>query len=841
MDTVERLIDYFVPDHYDLRLTINEKAHTFEGTVTIKGMTTGDDRAVKLHAKELTIVRATIDDKPAKFVAGKHDELALTVDKLQAGEHTVTVSFSGEITDPMHGLYPSYYRHDGVKKELFATQFESHHSREVFPSIDEPAAKATFDVTLTTTAGQTVLSNMPMKHQDEKDGSLVTSFQTSPRMSTYLLAFVIGDMQKKSAQTKNGVEVSIWSTVAQPAANLDYALTHAVNTVEFYEEYFDTPYPLPKSDHVALPDFSSGAMENWGLITYRELALLADPKKSSIDHRRHVAKVVSHELAHMWFGNLVTMAWWNDLWLNESFANMMEYLSVDALYPEWNTWLEFDAHETVMALRRDSLDGVQSVQVEVHHPDEIGSLFDPAIVYAKGGRLMRMIQHYVGDDAFRVGLKQYFTDHAYKNTVGNDLWDALEKASGKKVTTIMNAWISQPGFPVVNITRDGENVSLSQERFFIGPHNPSDSLWPIPLDAAADGAPKLFDNPKISWPSKDPIRLNSADTSHFITNYDDMSRKHLIGKVADGTLDTVGRIQLLHESTLLTRAGLMSTDQLIPLIQAYKDESLESVWDMISLSLAELRKFVELDKDAEAKLRQFCAWIAKKQYDRLGWQAKEGESEDDTKLRTTVIALTLYGEVPEALEKAKQLYETQPTEKLDAELRPLILSSVARYGDGKVVDDMLEAYKRSQDSELKLDICVGATSTRIPEKISLMLDSMKDVDTIKPQDVFYWFVHLVRGKESRELAWQWIRDNWDWVEKAFAGDKSYDDFPRYSSGALTTRKQLEQYKEFFEPKKNIPALTRVITLGIGEIEGRVELIERDKGAVIAALKALKLA
>jgi aminopeptidase N len=841
MDTVERLIDYFVPDHYDLRLTINEKAHTFEGTVTIKGMTTGDDRAVKLHAKELTIVRATIDDKPAKFVAGKHDELALTVDKLQAGEHTVTVSFSGEITDPMHGLYPSYYRHDGVKKELFATQFESHHSREVFPSIDEPAAKATFDVTLTTTAGQTVLSNMPMKHQDEKDGSLVTSFQTSPRMSTYLLAFVIGDMQKKSAQTKNGVEVSIWSTVAQPAANLDYALTHAVNTVEFYEEYFDTPYPLPKSDHVALPDFSSGAMENWGLITYRELALLADPKKSSIDHRRHVAKVVSHELAHMWFGNLVTMAWWNDLWLNESFANMMEYLSVDALYPEWNTWLEFDAHETVMALRRDSLDGVQSVQVEVHHPDEIGSLFDPAIVYAKGGRLMRMIQHYVGDDAFRIGLKQYFTDHAYKNTVGNDLWDALEKASGKKVTTIMNAWISQPGFPVVNITRDGENVSLSQERFFIGPHNPSDSLWPIPLDAAADGAPKLFDNPKISWPSKDPIRLNSADTSHFITNYDDMSRKHLIGKVADGTLDTVGRIQLLHESTLLTRAGLMSTDQLIPLIQAYKDESLESVWDMISLSLAELRKFVELDKDAEAKLRQFCAWIAKKQYDRLGWEAKEGESEDDTKLRTTVIALTLYGEVPEALEKAKQLYETQPTEKLDAELRPLILSSVARYGDGKVVDDMLEAYKRSQDSELKLDICVGATSTRIPEKISLMLDSMKDVDTIKPQDVFYWFVHLVRGKESRELAWQWIRDNWDWVEKAFAGDKSYDDFPRYSSGALTTRKQLEQYKEFFEPKKNIPALTRVITLGIGEIEGRVELIERDKGAVIAALKALKLA
>lgn len=840
MDTVERLIDFFAPDHYDLILDLDRPGRIFSGTVTITGESNGDNQPIKLHAKDLTVSAATIDGQDASFASGQHDELAISLDQLPAGKHIVTVTFSGKITNPMHGLYPCYYEHEGVKKELLATQFESHHAREVFPCIDEPAAKATFDLQLVTEKDQSVLSNMPVKTQTDNDNRLVTTFDTTPRMSTYLLAFVVGDLQRKTAKTNSGVEVNVYATVAQPANSLDFALKSAVELIEFYDDYFGTPYPLPKSDHVALPDFSSGAMENWGLITYRQIALLTDPENSSIDQRQHVALVVAHELAHQWFGNLVTMAWWNDLWLNESFANMMEYLSIDALHPDWNIWFQSITHETVIALRRDSMDGVQAVQVAVNHPDEISTLFDPAIVYAKGGRLMRMVQYYIGDDAFRAGLKQYFADHAYSNTVGDDLWNALEAASGEKITAIMNRWIAQPGYPVVTITRDDENISLSQQQFFIGPRKLSDRQWPVPLDASDKNAPRLLDNPTITFPSTGPIRLNRSDSAHFITNYDTVSRQHLIDQVADGTLDTIGRVQLLDESTLLARGGIMTTDQLIPLIQAYRHESLEPVWETIALAMAELRKFTEDDKDAEKQLRRLSAWMAREQYDRLGWDAIDSEDEEDTKLRSTVIGLMLYGEDPGALKKAQEIYDNTPLEKLNPELRALIISTVARYGNASVVDDLIAAHRKTQSSELKLDICVGVTSTRDHDKIALILETIKDTDTIKPQDVFHWFIYLVRGRDSRDQAWQWIRDNWDWVEQTFSGDKSYDDFPRYSASGLLTQQHLDEYKAFFEPKKNIPALTRVITLGISEIEARVALIERDKIAVNDALKALEL-
>ncbi|MFZ2544933.1 MAG: ERAP1-like C-terminal domain-containing protein, partial [Candidatus Saccharimonadales bacterium] len=419
-------------------------------------------------------------------------------------------------------------------------------------------------------------------------------------------------------------------------------------------------------------------------------------------------------------------------------------------------------------------------------------------------------------------------------------WEALEASSGEKITDIMNTWISQSGYPVITIERDGENVSLSQKQFFIGPHEPSDRQWPIPLNTDGTSAPKLLNSPRITFSSPNPIRLNQNDSAHFIVNYDELSRQHLISQVADGSLDPIGRVQLLDEATLLARGGVMGSEQLLPLAIAYKNETLESVWDIISLALAELRKFVDDNKDAEHKLRELSAWIAKQQYQRLGWETVKGEPEEDTKLRSSMIGLTLYGEVPEALEKAHKLYETVPLEEMDPELRALVISSVARYGDGNIVDKLLDAYRTTSSGELKQDICVGITSTRIPEKISLLLDSMKDTDIVRPQDVFRWFVYLIRGRESRKLAWKWIRDNWDWVDKTFSGDKSYDDFPRYSASGLITRQQLQEYIDFFEPKKDIPALARVITMGISEIEGRVELIERDKDAVVEALLALEL-
>lgn len=837
MDSVERLTEYFVPEHYNLALALDEQNHKFSGRVEITGKSTGQD-FIKLHAKDLQILSAEIDNEKAVYSIGNTDTHEFSVNSLPAGRHTLAIEFSGDITDQMHGLYPCYYEVDGVKKELFATQFESHHAREMFPCVDEPAAKATFELELNTAKYDAVLSNMPISTQKTSGERLITSFDTTPRMSTYLLAFVVGDLHKKSAKTKGGVEVNVWATAVQPTSHLDFPLDIAVRAIDFYDDYFDTPYPLPKSDHVALPDFSSGAMENWGLITYREMALLADPKTTSISSYRYVATVITHELAHQWFGNLVTMEWWNDLWLNESFATLMEYISVDALQPDWKIWLDFDTNESIIALQRDSYDGVQAVQVDVHNPDEISTLFDGAIVYAKGARLLRMIQTHVGKDAFRAALKEYFKKHAYGNTVGDDLWQELGTASGEPVADIMNTWISQSGFPVVSITSNENKTTLEQKQFFVGPHAESTKTWPIPLGSDSHNLPRIMTDTSLAVDGNQPLRLNTTNSAHFITNYDDKSLAALLAQVADGSLDTYGRIQLLNEGVLLANGGVISNAKLLDYLQAYGSETLEPVWDMISLALGNLRKFVDDDLEAEKALRSLSAQIASKHYQRLGWEKQPGESDDDTKLRNTVIGLTLYGEVTEALATAREIYDSTPLEQIDAELRPIIISSVVRYGDESIVDALIDTYRNTNSPELKQDINIGVTSTRIPTKISELLDYLKDSNTIRPQDVFRWFVYLVRGRESRDLAWQWTRDNWQWIEKTFGGDKNYEDFPRYVANGLKTTDHLREYREFFEPLKAEPALTRAITVGITEIEGRVELVQRDGTTVTAALKAL---
>lgn len=833
MQKVSRLIESFTPEHYTLSLTLNREERTFSGTVSIKGIT-HTDNSLRLHAKDLTIETALVDGRQASTKHHSNDELEVLLDDMPADKHIVVIGFSGTITDGMHGMYPCYFEHDGSKKELLATQLESHHAREVFPCVDEPEAKATFDLSLTTEKDIVVLGNMPIEWQREENDKLVTKFQTTPRMSSYLLAWVVGEMHKKTAHTKSGVEVNIWATPAQSPESLDFALDIATRVTDFFDEYFGIPYPLPKADHVALPDFSAGAMENWGLLTYREVALLADPKTTSISNKHYIAMVIAHEVSHQWFGNLVTMKWWNNLWLNESFANLMEYIAVDALHPEWNIWLDYSSSETIMALRRDALDGVQAVQTEVSHPDEIGTVFDGAIVYAKGGRLLRMLQHYIGHEAFRKGLRSYFKKYAYQNTEGEDLWQELSKASNKDISSFMNAWVSQPGYPVVHIEESG----LRQEQFFIGAHEDSDRLWPIPLEASVPITPPLMKTKLLTTNIQPGERLNVGDTAHFITHYPSDHLAALVDQLGTGSLEAIDRLQLLHEQVMLTRGGISSSAELIPLLQAYKDETVESVWDIIALALGELKKFVETDKEAETHLRELSRMVAEREYERLGWHAKTDEPETDTKLRATILSMTLYGEDKSALNDAHSLYGNG-INSLDPELRALIISTEVRHFETpELIDSLIELYRSTSSADLQMDICAGITSTRNPETIQKLLVIMKDLSIVRSQDLFRWFVYLIRGRESRNSAWRWMKDNWSWIEKTYAGDKSFDDFPRYAATGLVTAEQLKDYTAFFTPMMEVPALKRVIQLGISEIEARVELIERDRTAVHQTLASL---
>ena len=834
MTKVPRLLDTFTPNHYNLTLDLTRaEEKEFSGTVIISGESTSE--SISLHSKGLTIQSATIDNQPANVSFGEFDELRLSQPNLKNGNHTIRIDFSGNITDAMHGLYPCYFTHDGVKKQLFATQFESHHAREVFPCVDEPAAKAEYDLTLITRPGITVLGNMPVKSEEENDDSRTTTFEKTPRMSSYLLAFVIGELHKKSARTKSGVEVNVWATPAQNENTLDFALDIATRSIDFYDEYFGVKYPLPKSDHVALPDFSSGAMENWGLITYRESCLLADPELTPESSRRFIATVIAHELSHQWFGNLVTMQWWNDLWLNESFANMMEYVAIDALHPEWRMWEDFATNEVTAALRRDSLDGVQSVQADVNHPDEISTLFDPAIVYAKGGRLLVMVRKLIGEEAFRAGLKSYFEKFAYKNTVGNDLWQELESASGQPIVNLMNAWISQPGLPVVSVSNSHNTVILSQERFFIGEHQPSDALWPIPLFANQPLDVKILNKKEATVSIEKPLQLNCGLSAHFITKYDESTREYLLKNITE--LPTLDKICILQDATILARAGFENSASLLPLALSLKTETNEKVFGMAAGALTELRKFVDDNDAARDSLKRISGEFARATFEELGWDEKAGESDDDRERRTTALSLMMYSEDKDVLNEAKTRFDNNKLEDLPTEIRALIISANVRHFETpEMIDNLFATYKNTPSNDLQNDIAIGLTSTKNPKTAEKILANIKDSNIIRPQDASRWFVYLIRTRENRQIAWNWLKENWAWVEDTFGDDKSYDDFIRYAATALLTTNELNDFQQFFEPMMDIPALTRTIKLGITEISARVELIERDKADVLSALQ-----
>ena len=834
MTKVPRLLDTFTPNHYNLTLDLTRaEEKEFSGTVIISGDSTGE--SISLHSKGLTIQSATIDNQPADVSFGEFDELRLSQPNLKDGNHTIHIIFSGNITDAMHGLYPCYFTHDGVKKQLFATQFESHHAREVFPCVDEPAAKAEYDLTLVTQTGITVLGNMPVKSEEENGDSRTTTFEKTPRMSSYLLAFVIGELHKKTARTKSGAEVNVWATPAQNENTLDFALDIATRSIDFYDEYFGVKYPLPKSDHVALPDFSSGAMENWGLITYRESCLLADPELTPEYSRRFIATVIAHELSHQWFGNLVTMNWWNDLWLNESFANMMEYVAIDALHPEWRMWEDFATNEVTAALRRDSLDGVQSVRADVNHPDEISTLFDPAIVYAKGGRLLVMVRKLIDEEAFRTGLKSYFEKFAYKNTVGNDLWQELESASGQPIVNLMNAWISQPGLPVVSVSNSHDAAILSQERFFIGEHQPSNALWPIPLFANQPLDVKILNQKETAVSIEKPLQLNCGLSAHFVTKYDESTREYLLKNITE--LPTLDKICILQDATILARAGFENSASLLPLALSLKTETNEKVFGMAAGALMELRKFVDDNDAARESLKRISGEFARATFEELGWDEKDGESDDDRERRTTALSLMMYSEDKEVSNEAKTRFDNNKLEDLPTEIRALIISANVRHFETpEMIENLFTAYKNTPSNDLQNDIAIGLTSTKNPETAEKILANIKDSNIIRPQDASRWFVYLIRTRENRQIAWNWLKENWAWVEGTFGEDKSYDDFIRYAATALLTTNELNDFRQFFEPMMDIPALARTIKLGITEISARAELIERDKADVLSALQ-----
>lgn len=839
MAEVKRFYETFHPDHYDIYLDISREKKRFHGKTVVVG--DAQEELVKLNQKYLKITSVRVDQKKVDFDYNDKDEV-VNIKAGKVGKMKIEVDFEGKLTDTMMGIYPSYYEVDGEKKQLVGTQFETTFARQAFPCVDEPEAKATFALAIKfdEKPGETIISNQP--EEKFKDG--VHYFKPTVRMSSYLVAFVFGDMQRKLTKTKSGVEIGVFATRAHQAKELDFALDIAKRSIEFYEDYYETPYPLEHSYQVALPDFSAGAMENWGCVTYREAYLLLDPDNTSLEMKQLVATVIAHELAHQWFGDLVTMKWWDNLWLNESFANMMEYVAIDALEPNWKIWEMFQTSEVPAALQRDATDGVQSVHVMVNDPAEIDALFDSAIVYAKGSRMLVMVRALLGDKALREGLKNYFAAHKYGNATGDDLWKALGEASGLDIGAIMHSWLEQPGYPVVNAKVEDGKLVLTQKQFFIGEGKEVGRKWQIPLNSNYAAVPKIMKDEKLVVGDYNdllanngvPFRLNVGNNSDFIVKYDQTLLDDILSHIDE--LDAVDKLQLLQDFRLLAEGGQMSYADIVPLLPKFADSTSPIVNNALYRIISTLRNFVTPGSDEEKQLKKLYNLLSEKQVKRLGLLPKAGESNDDNLTRPYVVAASLYANNDDTIDGLHAIYSenSDNLENISADIRSSVLvNEVKNFGNMTLFDKLLKKYQETSDASLKQDLCAGITSTKMPEIVDAIVDDFEDAQIIKPQDLRAWYRNVLANPFGQEQAWNWIRLEWPWLEATVGGDMEFATFITVTANVFHTEERLDQFKDFFEPKINTPGLTREIKMDTKVIETKVNLVKKEQAAVNEAI------
>lgn len=832
---VKRLFNHFRPEHYGL--TIDIEKFEFQGEVVIIGRKTGPpSKRITLHQKELTIQSAevikldkkngaeTIDTQRINPHAG-YDEVRLHFGQtIYPGKYQIKIAFSGKITPQMQGLYPCFFEHDGQQKHLLATQFESHHAREVFPCIDEPEAKATFELKIACQKVKTVLSNTPIKAQKTINQKLITEFERTPKMSTYLLAFVIGQLDFKEATTKNGVTLRAYAT-PDNVQFTNFALDTAVRCLEFYNKYFDIDYPLAKCDLVALPDFASGAMENWGLITYREQAVLVDPNNTGLSNKQWVAMVVAHELAHQWFGNLVTMRWWTDLWLNEGFASWIEYLAIDYLYPDWDMWTQFIASEQQSALKLDALQHTHPVEVPIKHPDEIKSIFD-AISYNKGASIINMLHDYLGPKQFKQGLRHYLKKYSHSNTDTKDLWAALEEASQKPVIDFMQAWTSQPGFPAISLNKK----QISQQRFLINPtaNLEDQSTWPVPLLDNQGCLPDLLKTPQknINLTNVENLKINSNQAGFYRTIYSKNQLEDLAESLRKDNFSPLDRLGILSDVFETAKAGKLDTVDSFKILKNYKNENNNAVWDVIAGNISSVRQVMD-SQELRDLMKPYVIQLTNKQLKRLGWEVNATDSHFDKLLRPTILGLSASSDHFKTTEIATSKFKkSKKIEDIHPDVRDVVYATSARIINDQITfDKLVDLYQSTSLSEARFSLAVGITQFRDPAIIQQALNLIIS-DLVRPQDVAYWVAYSLKNRFARHATWQWIRDNWSWLEQTIGGDLSFYRFPIYAASVNSSNRFLNQYKNFFEPKRT-PALDRSINQGIEILQWHIAWRKRD--------------
>lgn len=842
-----RLSPHVKPTKYVVAMKPDLDAFTFTGSEEVHVTVGRGMKAVTLHSAEIEILSA-------KYRVGKkvfdgtvsyndHEETAtlLFSKSIPKGRGIIELEFAGILNDKMRGFYRSRYKHEGKEFHMGVTQFESTDARRAFPCFDEPAHKAIFEVSLIVPKDRTAISNTLETAVTEHGEYKVVKFAPSPKMSSYLLAFIVGHFEHIQKKTKSGTLVRVFTTPGKKH-QATFALECAAKCIEFYEKYFGIKYPLPVMDLIAIPDFAAGAMENWGAVTYRETAVLVDPEHSSTQNRQRVALVIAHELAHQWFGNLVTMEWWTHLWLNEGFATYMEYVAIDAVYPKWNIWAHFVSAEHSRALALDALLNTHAIEIDVNHPAEISEIFD-AVSYSKGASVIRMLAGYIGESAFKKGLRAYLQKHSYGNALTEDLWKALQKASKKPVATIMRNWTRKPGYPLITLEEKSGFLELSQRRFFPNrnPENKDVTTWMVPLSLKEGDRTKrtlLLKSKKTRVRVKKNVYIKAnTDETTFVRIKYSAHQLRLLGEEIAGkkpALSEPDRFGIIRDAFALAKSGLLGTDEALLLAKSYQNETSYVVWSELAGQLLTLRSLLfgtPLAEAYSAYARELLAPAVKK----IGWHKKKGEPEDDAFLRATLLHTAgLFGD-KEVLTTAQNLFQKEVRGKgnIHADIRGGVLSLVAQNGSKKEFEILKQMYDDSSLEEEKDRLLRALCSFTDKKILTQMLDVAFSKDA-RGQDTLKAVTFVWMNPHGRTIAWEYVQAKWEYIVERYGGGHLFSRFLSPASN-FTTLDEANAVLHFF---KRHPAegINRTVLQSVEQIRSHAAWLARDKEKIHTFLK-----